>query len=200
MFSSRNLLIRTAASTKKLAPLLESGGFYGNIANRQLSYRWFSSVEETASFTKITSDSTGPSSPKVQKLVEDILQLNMIEVRELTDQLKGRLGVSDLPVMAAPMMAPNGMGGQPGSDGSKAKEEAPKKEEKTEFALKLESYDAAKKIQVIKEVRALAGLGLKEAKELVEGAPKIIKTGFPKEEAEKLRDKLKELGANVVLE
>ncbi|PYD07230.1 50S ribosomal protein L7/L12 [Pseudomonas syringae pv. pisi] len=100
-------------------------------------------------------------------------------------------------MMAAPVMSM-----QPSAPGaaSEPKEEAPKKEEKTEFALKLEAFEAAKKIQIIKEVRALAGLGLKEAKEMVEGVPKIIKTGVSKEEGEKMRDKLKELGATVVLE
>lgn len=101
-----------------------------------------------------------------------------------------------------PMMAPSWMPSTapafPANESQK--EEAPKKEEKTEFSLKLESFDAAKKIQIIKEVRALAGLGLKEAKEMVEGVPKVIKTGLSKEQGENMRDKLKELGAQVVLE
>ncbi|EME28109.1 50S ribosomal protein L7/L12 (mitochondria) [Galdieria sulphuraria] len=155
--------------------------------------------QTTAVHPKVTSDTddTAAVHPKVQKLVDEIIELNMIQVKQLTEQLKERLGVSDMPMMAAPTMSmPQGVA--PFTETKK--EEAPKKEEKTEFSLKLEAFEAAKKIQVIKEVRALAGLGLKEAKELVEGVPKVLKTGVSKEEGEKMRDKLKELGATVVLE
>jgi len=70
-------------------------------------------------------------------------------------------------------------------------------EEKTLFDLKLMGFDAKAKIKVIKEVRAIAGLGLKEAKELVEGAPKVIKKDIKKEEAEELQKKLEEVGATI---
>jgi large subunit ribosomal protein L7/L12 len=83
-----------------------------------------------------------------------------------------------------------------GDEGEEGKEEAAV-EEKTLFDLKLVGFDAKAKIKVIKEVRAIGGLGLKEAKELVEGAPKVIKKDIKKEEAEELQKKLEEVGATI---
>jgi len=84
-------------------------------------------------------------------------------------------------------------GGGGGGGAAPVQEEA--KEEKTSFDVKLASYDAKSKIKVIKEVRAITGLGLKEAKELVEGAPSVLKKDLKKEEAEALIAKLTEVGA-----
>ena len=92
--------------------------------------------------------------------------------------------------------APSGGGGGGGGGNAAA---APA-EEKTSFALKLESFDAAQKIKVIKEVRAITDLGLKEAKELVEGAPAVLKKELKKEEAEALIAKLTAVGAVAALE
>ncbi|CAN0911833.1 50S ribosomal protein L7/L12 [Linum grandiflorum] len=77
---------------------------------------------------------------------------------------------------------------------------AEKKPEKTVFELKLESYEAASKIKIIKEVRSFTDLGLKEAKDLVEKTPSVLKAGVSKEEGEKIIEKLKALGAKVVME
>ncbi|CAA6667238.1 unnamed protein product [Spirodela intermedia] len=77
---------------------------------------------------------------------------------------------------------------------------AEEKKEKTAFDLKLESFDAAAKIKIIKEVRTFTDLGLKEAKELVEKAPALLKKGVLKEEAEKIVEKMKAIGAKVVME
>lgn len=74
------------------------------------------------------------------------------------------------------------------------------KEEKTQFDVKLASFDAKSKIKIIKEVRAITGLGLKEAKELVEGAPSVLKKDVKKDEADEIINKLKEVGAVVELE
>ena len=90
------------------------------------------------------------------------------------------------------------MGGGASGGAAPAAEEA--KEEKTAFDVKLASFDAKSKIKVIKEVRAITGLGLKEAKELVEGAPSTVKKGVKKEEADELVEKLKAVGAVVELE
>ncbi|CAN1344363.1 50S ribosomal protein L7/L12 [Linum perenne] len=95
-----------------------------------------------------------------------------------------------MPVMA--MMMPGGAAAAAGK--------AEEKVEKTAFDLKLEAYDAASKIKVIKEVRAFTDLGLKEAKELVEKAPTLLKKGVTKEEAEKIIAKLKDVGAKVSME
>ena len=79
-------------------------------------------------------------------------------------------------------------------------EDAEPAEEKTAFDVKLTSFDASSKINVIKEVRAITGLGLKEAKEFVEGAPKVIKEGLKKEECEEIQEKLKAVGGVVEIE
>nr|CAD1817131.1 unnamed protein product [Ananas comosus var. bracteatus] len=85
-----------------------------------------------------------------------------------------------------------------GAGGAQGKEE--KKQEKTVFELRLEAFDAASKIKVIKEVRGFTDLGLKEAKDLVEKTPAVIKRGVSKEEAEQIIEKMKAVGAKVVME
>jgi len=87
-----------------------------------------------------------------------------------------------------------------GGAGGAAQEEEEAKEEKTAFDLKLTGFDAKAKIKIIKEVRTMTSLGLKEAKEMVEGAPKVIKKEIKMEEAEELKKKLEELGATVEIE
>lgn len=137
--------------------------------------------------------------PTVLALADQILQLNLLQVSDLTEILKQRLGIQANPLMGMPMGMPMMGGPAPAAAAAAPAAEEPK-EEKTEFALKLEGYDAAAKIKVIKEVRAITGLGLKEAKELVEGAPKVVKEGLKKEEAEALQKTLVEAGAKVSLE
>ena len=92
-----------------------------------------------------------------------------------------------------------GVGTQSGGGGA-AEPAAAAAPAKTEFTVKLESFDAAQKIKVIKEVRAITELGLKEAKELVEGTPAVLKKDMKKEDAEAIVEKLKAVGAVVVLE
>jgi len=115
-------------------------------------------------------------------IVEQLSGLTVIEAAELVKQLETKWGVS---AAAAPVMMAGG--------GAAA---AAPVEEKTEFSVVL--VDAgANKINVIKEVRAITGLGLKEAKDLVEGAPKEVKAGVPKAEADELKKKLEAAGAKV---
>lgn len=139
-----------------------------------------------------------PPSPRVAALVDEISSLTLLEAADLTEALRARLGVDQMPTMAilTPGMSPGAAAAVGG--GAAAAEE--KKEEKTAFDLKLESFDAAAKIKIIKEVRTFTDLGLKEAKELVEKAPAVLKKGLAKEEAEKIVEKMKEIGAKVVLE
>lgn len=128
---------------------------------------------------------------KVVNLVKEILQLNMIESRELIKMLKKELDIPDgmpmgMPMMGAPMAAGGAAPAAAGGDAASAAA-APPAAEKTEFDLKLESFNAADKLKVIKEVRTITGLGLKESKELVEKAPSVIKAGLTKDEAEKFK-------------
>ncbi|MGC6391605.1 MAG: 50S ribosomal protein L7/L12 [Alphaproteobacteria bacterium] len=126
----------------------------------------------------------------LEQLVEDLSSLTVLEAAELAKLLEDKWGVSA--AAAAPMAMPMA-GMMPAAGG-----EAEAAEEKTEFDVILTSA-GDKKINVIKEVRGITGLGLKEAKELVEGAPKPIKEGVSKDEAEELKKKLEEAGAGVEL-
>jgi len=132
-----------------------------------------------------------PASPELHALADEILQLNILEMNELVTNIADHFGFEDDGAMMD-------MGGGSGGSGGAAAEEAPP-EEKTAFDLKLTGYDKKAKIKVIKEVRAMSGLGLKEAKELVEGAPKVVKKEMKKEEAEELKAKLEAVGATVEL-
>jgi large subunit ribosomal protein L7/L12 len=115
-------------------------------------------------------------------IVETLKQMPLLEVAELVKELEQVFGVS----AAAPVMV---AGGAPGVAATPA-------EEKTEFTVVLAS-SGDNKINVIKEVRALTGLGLKEAKEVVEGAPKTLKEGVSKEDAQKFKETLEKAGAKV---
>lgn len=111
------------------------------------------------------------SDPTVLALADQIMQLNLLQVSDLTEILRKKLGISAAP-MGMPMMGMPMMGGGGAAAPAAAAEAAPAAapaEEKTEFTLKLDGFDAAAKIKVIKEIRAITGLGLKEAKELVSG-------------------------------
>ncbi|NIZ03150.1 50S ribosomal protein L7/L12 [Thalassospira lucentensis] len=119
----------------------------------------------------------------LKALVEELSKLTVIEAAELSKMLEEEWGVS----AAAPVAV--------AAAGGAAAEAA---EEKTEFDVILTSA-GDKKINVIKEVRGITGLGLKEAKELVEGAPKAVKEGASKDEAEEIKKKLEEAGASVEL-
>ncbi|OGU19082.1 MAG: 50S ribosomal protein L7/L12 [Ignavibacteria bacterium GWA2_55_25] len=119
----------------------------------------------------------------VVEIVEKIEKLTLLEAAELKKALEEKFGVT----AAAPMM----MAAMPAAA-------APAAEEKTEFNVELKEA-GAQKINVIKVVRAATGLGLKEAKDLVDGAPKVVKEGLNKDEAEKLKKELEEAGAKVEL-
>jgi large subunit ribosomal protein L7/L12 len=123
----------------------------------------------------------------VAEIVEKIEKLTLLEAVELKKALEDKFGVT----AAAPMM----MGAMMPAAGAAA---APAAEEKTEFTVELKD-GGAQKINVIKVVRAATGLGLKEAKDLVDGAPKVVKEGLNKDEAEKLKKELEEAGAKVEL-
>lgn len=123
------------------------------------------------------------ASEKITALIEEVKGLTVLELSELVHALEEEFGVS-----AAAMAAPAAGGAA-----------APAAEEKTEFDVILAGFDAAAKIKVIKAVREITGLGLAEAKGMVEGAPKTLKEAVSKDEAEELKKKLEEAGAKVEL-
>ncbi len=122
----------------------------------------------------------------LEKIVEDLSALTVLEAAELAKLLEEKWGVSAAAAVAVAAAPAAGCGG------------AAAAEEKTEFNVILASA-GDKKIEVIKEVRGITGLGLKEAKDLVEGAPKPIKEGASKDEAEKIKATLEKVGAKVEL-
>lgn len=123
------------------------------------------------------------ASEKITAMIEEVKALTVLELSELVKALEEEFGVS-----AAAMAAP--------AAGGAAAEAA---EEKTEFDVVLAGFEAAAKIKVIKAVREITGLGLAEAKGVVEGAPKTLKEAVSKDEAEEMKKKLEEAGAKVEL-
>ena len=122
-------------------------------------------------------------SENLQKIVDELSKLTVLEVAELSKMLEEQWGVSAAVAVAA--------GGAGAAGGTAA-------EEKTEFTVVLEA-SGDNKIAVIKEVRAITGLGLKEAKDLVDGAPKTLKEGVAKKDADEMKAKLEAAGAKVKL-
>jgi len=122
---------------------------------------------------------------KFKTVVEEIEKLSMVDMVELVKVLEERFGVS----AAAPVMMAGAIAG--GSEGAAA-------EEKTSFSVELKSA-GAQKIQIIKAIRELTGLGLKEAKDIADGAPKMVKENIAKTEADEMKKKLEEVGATVEL-
>ena len=121
------------------------------------------------------------------QVIDYIKGISVLELSQLVKALESELGVSAAAAM--PMAMPGMMAG--------AAAGAAPVEEKTEFTVTLTSFPADKKINIIKVVREVTNLGLKEAKDLVEAAPKAIKEGIPKDEAEAIRKKFEEVGAKV---
>ncbi|GAB7351835.1 hypothetical protein MBLNU459_g2395t3 [Dothideomycetes sp. NU459] len=150
-------------------------------ARQQLSRRW-------------QSTEAAPSNPKIAAIVDQISQLNLLETADLVSSLKSRLNIPDMPMggfAAAAPAAPAAV---------EEEEAAPAAQEKSLFNLKLQSFEAASKPKVIKEIKSMLGLSLVDSKKFVESAPKLMKEGVPKEEGEKIVETLKALGAVVVME
>jgi len=124
-----------------------------------------------------------------EEILEAIASMTVLEVSELVKMMEEKFGVS-----AAAPVAVAAAGGAAGAAA------APAAEEKTEFNVVLKAFDDSKKIAVIKEVRAVTGLGLKEAKDLVEGVPKPLKEGVSKEEAAKIKDAVTAAGGTVEIQ
>ena len=123
------------------------------------------------------------ASEKITAIVDEVAALSVLELSELVHEVEERFGVSAAAAVAVAAPA----------------EAAAAVEEKTEFDVVLEGFDAASKIKVIKVVREITGLGLGEAKATVEGAPKTLKEAIGKDEAEELKKKIEEAGGKVAL-
>ena len=129
-------------------------------------------------------------SAKTEEILESLKSLSLLEESQLVKQIEEAIGVSAAASAGVVMAAPGAAGGD--SDSGAA-------EEKTEFDVVLESFDAAAKIKVLKVVRNATGLGLGDAKVLVESAPKTVKEGIAKADAESLKKEIEEAGGKVTL-
>ena len=129
-------------------------------------------------------------SAKTDEILDSLKSLSLLEASELVKQIEEAFGVSAAASAGVVMAAPGAGGGGDSADAA---------EEKTEFEVVLESFDASSKIKVLKEVRNATGLGLGEAKALVEAAPKTIKEGATKEDAEALKKAIEAVGGKVTL-
>ena len=129
-------------------------------------------------------------SAKTDEILDSLKSLSLLEASELVKQIEEAFGVSAAASAGVVMAAPGAAGGGDSDEAA---------EEKTEFEIVLESFDASSKIKVLKEVRNATGLGLGEAKALVEAAPKTIKEGASKEDAEALKKAIEAVGGKVTL-
>ncbi|EJS43754.1 mnp1p [Saccharomyces arboricola H-6] len=159
----------------------------------------------TTTTEPLTKDDAKPVDPKISKIVQDISQLTLLETSSLISELKTALNIPEISMPMGGFMA-GGAGagasnaaGSAGEAGAGAEEEA-KPEAKTVFTVKLDAFDAKTKAKVIKEVKGLLGLSLVEAKKFVEAAPKVLKENIAKDDAEKIKKTLEDLGAKVSLE
>lgn len=134
-------------------------------------------------------------SQKLERIADELISLTKLERHDYTLLFRHKLGFQNYGPIGTGLSASLSSGG---ADSAASPEAKPA--DKTAFDIKLEKFDAAAKIKIIKEVRSFTDLGLKEAKDLVEKAPVVLKKGLTKEEAEPIVAKLKELGAAVVLE
>lgn len=140
-----------------------------------------------------------PPTERVWRLVDEVSGLTLMEIAELSSILMKKLGMRDMPTVGVMKPGAAGLAGMAMKASSAAAKEE-KKPEKTVFELKLESFEAASKIKIIKEIRSFTDLGLKEAKDLVEKTPAVFKKGVSKEEGEQIIEKLKAVGGKVVME
>ena len=149
-------------------------------------------------------------SPKITEIVDSISKLTILETSQLIAELKSKLNIPDVaPMMAASAMPQFGagaaaVGGTPGEGDSETAGSgaagAGAAEEKTTFAVKLESFDTKSKAKIIKEIKSMLGLSLVEAKKFVEGAPKVVKDNVSKADADTMKEALEKLGAKISLE
>mmetsp|Transcript_8720 Transcript_8720/g.15301 ORF Transcript_8720/g.15301 Transcript_8720/m.15301 type:complete len:185 (+) Transcript_8720:79-633(+) len=149
-----------------------------------MQHRWFS--EEAPS---------KEASPEVQKIVDQIVGLNLLQVSELVEELNTKLNLPEMPMGG--MMMPAGGAVAPGAAPVEAEEA--KEEVKAIVSIQLDSFDAASKIKLIKEVKNLCELGLKEAKAAVEGAPATLLSDVKRSDAEEIVKTLEGVGAKVSL-
>ncbi|KAH7566705.1 hypothetical protein ACOSP7_023316 [Xanthoceras sorbifolium] len=157
--------------------------------------RLFTAVKltEPVNLSRSLCTSTEARTQKLERIADELLDLTKLERYDYSILFRHKMGLNRYgPALSGPS--------SPGAAAAGSGSAEAKVAEKTVFDVKLEKFDAAAKIKIIKEVRTFTDLGLKEAKEMVEKVPVVVKKGLTKEEADSIVQKLKELGATVVLE
>ncbi|XP_031260768.1 uncharacterized protein LOC116118952 [Pistacia vera] len=172
---------------------------FKSVPQNPRSFTTNANLQITPIFARKYCTPTQKPSEKVSAIVDELSELTLLEVSDLSEVLREKMGIKEMPNMFV-MMPGMGFSVKGAAKGGGGPGKAEEKAEKTVFDVKLEGFDAAAKIKVIKEVRGFTDLGLKEAKDLVEKAPTLLKKGVTKEEADKIIAKLKEIGAKVSLE
>ncbi|MCL7047794.1 hypothetical protein MKW94_003587 [Papaver nudicaule] len=165
------------------------------IPSKSLTKLFFSARISHRSLSTATSSAAETQAQKLERIADQLIDLTKFEKHDYAILFRHKLGLNKYGPAISGLNAANGS-----SSAAAATAAADAAVEKVAFDLKLEKFDAAAKIKIIKEVRSFTDLGLKEAKDLVEKAPVVLKKGLTKEEANPLLDKLKALGATVVLE
>ncbi|KAI3983165.1 hypothetical protein MKX01_030887 [Papaver californicum] len=166
------------------------------IPSKTLTKLFFSS--HTKNFHhRFLSTATETQTQKLERIADQLIDLTKFEKHDYAILFTHKLGLNKYGPAISGINTSSGGAGGTGSGSAAAADVVV---EKVAFDLKLEKFDAAVKIKIIKEVRSFTDLGLKEAKDLVEKAPVVLKKGLTKEEANPILEKLKELGATVVLE
>ncbi|PKS10224.1 hypothetical protein jhhlp_001974 [Lomentospora prolificans] len=203
--ATRTLLQRIVPSSQYLLPTMSlSYRYAAQRCARQLRsagpFRPAARIVATPRRCNSTEAAAAPENPKIAAIVDQISQLTLLETADLVSSLKTRLNLPDVPIGAFAAAGPTGGAGAAAPAAEAAEEEAPPAAEKSVFTLKLTAFDAASKPKVIKEIKNLLGLSLVDSKKFVESAPKVMKENVPKDEAEKIIETLKALGATVAME
>lgn len=197
-YPSKNIIITTSRGISTISKIHQQKLTATNFLRNQGLCRSISSTpyllqSEGGQEAKTEDAPTIELSPEAEKILQKILQLDVMQLSLLQALVSEKVGV----FISDADLAPKKKKKKGSDDGA---EEAAPVEEKTAFDLKLTGFDAKSKIKVIKEVRSITGLGLKEAKEMVEGSPKVLMKDIKKEEAEELKAKIEAVGGTVEIE
>lgn len=187
------LLLRTAVQSSKNRLVFARNSRLPILASRFAS---------TTTATTASTSTSAPIDPKIQSIVDQISSLTLLETATLVSELKTKLNIPDY-ALAGGVASIGGNNNNSASANADEVEDTGAKassKEKTVFNIKLDSFDTKSKAKVIKEVKGLLGLSLVEAKKFVESAPKLLRENVAKDDAEKIKKTLEDLGARVVLE
>ncbi|RKF56889.1 54S ribosomal protein L12, mitochondrial [Erysiphe neolycopersici] len=168
------------------------------LRNSEISYRKLGISVCRGPSLRRHNTTNAATNTKISVIVDQISQLTLLETADLVSTLKSRLNIPDIPMGGFSIAGDSNVSAT--TTIPEEEEAAPAQQEKTMFNLKLQSFEAAAKPKIIKEIKSMLGLSLVDSKKFVESAPKLMKEGVAKEEAEKIVASLKALGGVVIME